>query len=238
MSMFSNLKTEENVAEETDSIPVGRGPLESGLYPMTIDMAYADESKGGAMNVNFVFKDADGRELRQTIYVSSGDAKGKLPYYVDKDGNKKYLPGFNKVNHICLLTVGKELMEMDTDEKVLSLWDSEQRKEVPQKKQVLMDLLGQDIILGVQKQIEDKVSKNDQGAWVPTGETRETNEIDKVFRAKDKKTVAEIKAEVEEAQFINDWEEKWTGVTRDRTKKNSNTPKPAAEKKTTSSMFG
>jgi hypothetical protein len=218
MSIFSNFTSDAAMEDNTPTTTSNFGPMESGLYNMAIDMAYVDKSAGGAMNVNFVFKAQSGKELKQTIYVTSGDSKGNLNYYVDKDGNQRYLPGYNTVNSICLLTVGKELADMDTEEKTLSLWSFEHKKEVAQKKHVIMDLIGQEIQLGVLQIIEPKMVKGDNG-YVDSGETRTINEIDKVFRTSDNLCVAEIRAKETEATEYERWAKRNEGVTRDKTKK-------------------
>ena len=117
MSAFKNLKTDDSISADKDTLGGGSkfGAWESGAYDTVIELAYVDESKGGAMSVNFVFKTQDGKELRQNIYVTSGKEKGQLNYYVDKEGTKKYLPGFNQVNDICLLANGVTLSDMETE---------------------------------------------------------------------------------------------------------------------------
>lgn len=242
MSIFGNFKSDAAMEDNTPTSTGGSlyGPWESGVYTAVIDMAYVDKSAGGAMNVNFVFKTPEGKELKQTIYVSSGDAKGNLNYYVDKEGNQRYLPGYNTVNSICLLTVGKELADMYTEEKTLAIWDYQAKKEVPQKKHVIMDILGQEVKLGVLQILEPKMAKGDDGKYHPVeGETRTVNDIDKVFRNSDDLCVAEIRAEESEAKEIHRWEDRNAGKTRDKTKARSG---GAASKATTEapkkSLFG
>jgi hypothetical protein len=217
MSMLSNLATTDDVADEADVIG-GSDPVESGLYLATISMAYVDKSNGGAMALNLRLALDNGREVRERLWITSGDAKGNRNYYETKNGEKRYLPGFNLANSLCLLSVGKELAEMDTDEKVINIYSSEASKEVPTKVPVLVDLLNQEIIAGIQQVIVDKSAKDQNGVYQPTGETRTVNEIDKFFRAKDKLTTAEIRAQVAEAEFYNSWDKKWTGQVRDRSK--------------------
>lgn len=53
---------------------------------------------------------------------------------------------------------------------------------------------------------------------MPSGETRDINEINKFFRADDGLTVPEIEAQVTEAKFKNDWENKFAGKTINRAK--------------------
>jgi hypothetical protein len=205
MNSFKNLTVDASIESDKDSLGGSKyTPLDSGVYDTVIDLAYVDESKGGAMSVNFVFKTQEGKELRQNIYVTSGAEKGKLNYYVDKEGNKKYLPGFNTVNDICLLANGTALNEVETETKVLSIYNFDQKKEVPTKKEVLVDLIGKEVTLGILKVIEDKYNK--------PGETRTINDISKVFRTDDKLTVNEVKSEETESAFYAAWSEKNTGL--------------------------
>jgi len=232
MGIFDNLKTDKNIKESGDVI-MGKGPLASGLYTMAIEMAYVDKSKGGATSINFKFKGPKGEMLRRTEYVTGGDKKGNKNYYEDKDKVKHYLPGFNMVNNLCLLAAGKELSEVDHEERTIKIYNYTEKKELPEKKMVLTGLLGQEIIIGVIKQTVDKKDKADNGDWLPTGETRFENNISKVFRAKDSKTVTELRAEVEEAAFVKEWDKTYTDTVVDATEgkkgiipitKNTSTP--------------
>lgn len=216
MSLLKALTTDSTIANETDSVG-GSGPVDSALYPMTIGMAYLKKSDGGALGLFLTLKTEDGKEVRSTIYVTSGNAKGNKNYY-EKDGEKHYLPGFNIANSLALLTVGKELSELDTEEKIIKLYDFTARAEIPTKVPVIMDLLNQPIIAGIIKQIVDKNVKNDAGDYVANGETREENEIDKFFRASDKMTVAEIYAQATEPAFYETWGKKWTGQVKNKAK--------------------
>jgi hypothetical protein len=219
MDFLEKLKTSADVVGETNTLGGGGGPLESGAYDMTIETAYFDTSSGGATSLNFVFKSNNGQTLRQTIYVTSGTAKGGSNKYVDKrTGEKKYLPGFNTANSICLLATGEEISAQEIETKTLKIMDWNERKEVPQQKSVVMTLLGKDITLGVKKVIENKREQDSSGAWVsaPSGETRTLNEIDKVFRASDHMTTPEILNEDTSAEFYATWVAKNTGVNHDK----------------------
>lgn len=205
--MLENLKSDKSIDNESDMLG-GNRVLESDAYEMAIEMAYTDKSAGGAMSLNLNFKGKNGETLRQTLWMTSGTAKGGNNFYLDKSGKKQYLPGFNQANSLCLLTVGKEISELSTETKTLNLYDFKLKKEVPTQKEVVMALIGQSVKLGVMKQIVDKTAKNDAGEYVPTGETREENDINKIFRAKDGLTSAEIRAEETEPKFLTRWLEK------------------------------
>lgn len=248
MSLLANLATDSSIADEKDSIG-GSGPLDSGLYNCTVSMAHINKASSGALGLVLTLKTPDNKEVRQTLWMTSGTAKGSKNYYEDKNGEKHYLPGFIAANALSLLTVGKEISQLDTETKVINLYSPEAKSEVPTKVEVLMDLLGQEIIAGVIKQTVDKTKKNEAtGQYEATGETRDENEIDKFFRAKDRMTTAEIRAQAEEATFINAWDQKWTGKVKDRAKgatsglpgvpKLGAAPAAAGSKKPTTSLFG
>lgn len=248
MSLLSALATDSSITAEKDSAGGNGGPLESGLYNCTVNMAYLNKSAGGALGLVVNLKTPDNREVRQTLWMTSGTAKGGTNYYTDKNGEKQFLPGFNHANGLCLLSVGKEISAMDTETKVVKIWSSEAKAEVPTKVEVLTDLLGQEILVGLLKQKVDKTVKSDSGTYVPTGEFREENEIDKLFRAKDRMTTAEIRAKAEEASFAFTWETKNAGKTKDKSKGASGATgmaglpgmaaAAAATKKPATSLFG
>jgi hypothetical protein len=235
---LANLKTDDTIQNETDTVG-SAGPIESGLYPHKVTMAYFGKSDGGAMSLSLHLADPTGRELRQTLWITSGDAKGNKNYYENKQGEKAYLPGFNLANSLSLLTVGKEISELVPEEKVVKLYDFKEKKEVNTTVAMLTELLGQEILTGVLRQTVDKNVKDDAGVYVPSGETRMENEIDKFFRAKDRMTTAEIRAQAPEATFAATWEAKWTGVDRDRSTKGATAPAASANSapKPTSSLF-
>ena len=244
MSLLSTLTSDASIANEKDSVG-GGGVLDSGLYPATVTLAYAQKSEGGALGLVLQAKTNQGRDIRQTLWMTSGTAKGCKNYY-EKDGVKNHLPGYVAANALALLTTGKEISELDTETKVVNVYNKDAQAEVPTKVEAIVDLMGQEILIGVIKQTVDKTQKTDAGTYVPTGETRDENEIDKFFRASDRKTTAEIRAQAEEAAFADVWEKKWAGVTKDRASKGAGVagvPKlgaaanAGANKKPTTSLF-
>lgn len=245
MSLLKSLATNDSIANEKDSVG-STGPLESGLYNTSVSMAYLSKSAGGALGLVLTLKTEEGRDIRQTLWMTSGTAKGCKNYYETKTGEKQYLPGFNIANGLSLLTVGKEISDLETETKVVNVYSAEAKAEVPTKVEVLMDLLNQEITVGLIKQTVDKTKKNETtGVYEPTGETRDENEIDKLFRTRDRMTTAEIRAQAEEAKFVDTWSAKWSGKTRDKSTGTAGTagaPKaaagaPAGAKKPTTSLF-
>jgi len=242
MSLLKQLATDNTIHNETDSVG-GANVLDSGIYNFTITMAYLNKATSGALGLVVSLKTDDKKEMRQTFWMTSGTAKGGKNYY-EKDGQKHYLPGFNQASSLCLLACGKDISDLDTEEKVIPVWNSVAKAEVPTKVDALTDLIGKEIIGGVLKQLVDKNVKNDAGVYVPSGDTREENEVDKFFRAKDSMTTAEIRAAATEATFVKTWAEKHTGNVKDKSTKGvvagvAGAPKAAGSGgKPTTSLFG
>lgn len=218
MSLLSTLTSDASINTEKDSVGGSFAALESGLQACTITMAYLNKAASGALGLVLTLKTDSGQEIKSTQWMTSGTAKGGKNYY-EKDGEKNYLPGYIHANSLCLLTVGKEISEMDTETKVIGLYSHDAKAEVPTKVEVVMDLLNKDIIVGLIKQTVDKTRKNEvTGVYEATGETRDENEIEKLFRASDNMTITEIRAQAPAATFIDTWSNKWTGVTKNKSK--------------------
>jgi len=215
--MLDNLKSNDSIEHEGDSLGGGSYIIATDTYRLTTDMAYFDKSKNGATSFNVVLKGKNGETVKQTWWVASGNAKGNKNFYTDKNGKDHYLPDFSSANNFCLLACGKEISALKTEEKQIMLYDFTERKEVPTKKMVAMDVLQTETIVAVEKQIVDKTVDDGSGNYLPTGETREQNQIMKTFSVKDKRSAAEVRAELpaEEASFHDDWVEKNKGTVND-----------------------
>lgn len=250
MSLLTALATDDSIQTERDSVGASFGPVDSGLYNMTVSLAYLKVANSGALALALELKSDTGQVVRQDFWMTSGTAKGCKNYY-EKDGEKRYLPGFTMANSLSLLTVGKEIGQHETETKVINLYSPEAKAEVPTKVEMFTELLGKEVIAGVIRQTVDKNVKDGAGNYVPSGETRDENEVDKFFRMRDRMTTAEIRAQAESATFIDTWNEKWAGKVRNKAKGASGTagaPKPGngpsvagnspATKKPTTSLFG
>lgn len=223
-NLLSSLKTDDSIQNEQDRLGGGSYILESGVYNCKINHAYIQTAGSGALGLNLSLQTENGQEIRQVFWMTSGDAKGRLNYFVNQKGEKQYLPGFTLAESLSLLSVGKPISELETENKLVKAWDSTAKAEVPTQVPMLMDLLGQEITVGLVKVKSFKQTRLDDGHYVETDEERETNEIEKFFRASDGKTTAEIRAKSDEAQFIHKWKEKWEGQVKDLTQRKGNTP--------------
>lgn len=233
MSLLTQVANQqEELAPETDSLGYS-GPIESGVYPITVSMAYLEEASSGALGLvtHLVVEMEGGRtqDIRQTEYITSGASKGKKKYYT-KDGVNMPLPGYKWGNSLCRLAAeGQEIDTFPTELKMINIYDYDQKKEVPQEREVLVGLLGKKALGAVLHTIEDKNIKDGNGNYVASGDTREFNKVDKFFHIGNRKTVAEILAQngSETGAHIEAWIEKWAGVVKDTSTKTAPTASPA-----------
>jgi hypothetical protein len=186
--------------------PTGGFVLDTGLYPMVVDNAYMDKSSGGALNLNIHLKLAGGdkRIFRQTIYMTSGKAKGGKPFYM-KDGKKYPLPGYIIANNIAQVTTDLPINQVTPEKKLVKLYDFEAKGEVAREVPVVTEMIGKELLVGMRKCRENKRVKSGDD-WVDSPEAREFNEIDKVFDT-DGFTVTERAAEADKASFVEQWKD-------------------------------
>lgn len=229
--------TGEQISDGGDFLG-GYNAWESNLYACTIAEAYFTCSSSGAKCLNVTFKNDDNKELKQQFWMTTNKAKGCKAYFVTKQGDKNFLPGFVAATHLALLTSGKELKQLVLENKFVKIYNSEQKKEVPTEVPMCVEMLGKQVTLGVIKRIVDKTKDSNtvdaQGnkVYLPTGETRTENEVVKIFRTRDRMTVTEIRAKAEKAEFADKWLEKWKDQVEDRSTKggtvNGNSGAPGA----------
>lgn len=222
MGLFDNLTTEG--LEESKDVAGGGGyqPLPSDIYSAVIKLAYANKSRSSdAQSVTF-HADINGNEYRETVWITSG--KG-VNYYVSKEDGKTRipLPGFAIIDELCLLATKEPLSAQTTEEKVVKLYNYEEKKEVPTPVPVLTSLIGTQVKLGVLREIVDRTARDDSGNYVPTGETRTQNVVSKVFHAETNKTVNEYRHNVKNPEFYTTWLAQNQGKDRNRAKGASTT---------------
>jgi hypothetical protein len=249
MSLFGNLKEKtQNVEAAKDSLGGGGfGAKESDIYTGTVKVAYVGKADSGADWMQLIIENLKGSagndagEFRAQVYFTSGNAKGNKPTY-EKNGKEYFLPGFTVINDMMLMATGTFLADADFEEKIVKVYDFDLKAETNKSVMVPVDLVGQTVTFALEKILEAKQVKGDNG-YVDSGETREVNEIQKVFHPELLVTVVEAQ-EAEKAEkeltpelavFHAAWLEKNKGKTRDKTKgstggngKGGLPPKPGA----------
>jgi hypothetical protein len=210
MNLFNDLKT-DGLEENQDRLG-GFSVLETDLYAGKIKMAYAGQAASGARSVT-VIVDFSGREYRETVYITN--RKGEN-FFLNKDDKSKKvaLPGFTTIDDLCQVATNKPLSEQRAEEKLVQIYNPETKKEEPTATPVLVDLIGSDILVAIQKTTVDK-TKKEGDEYVPTGESKDENHIAKVFHPTLRVTVVEAKAN-QPAGFIDAWVERNKGKTFDK----------------------
>ena len=198
--MFGNLTT-DGLQESQDRLG-GISVFSTDIYIGTVKALYAGKSSGGATSVTLI-ADLNGKEYTETLYVTNKDGQN---WFANKQDNTKKvpLPGFTVVDDICLIATGEPLATQETEEKVIKVWDSEAKKEMPKSVPMIIAALGKPIALGIQKTLANKQTKVGT-EYVANAETREENHIDKVYHPEMKLTVAEARAGQDVAQFWDAW---------------------------------
>ena len=211
MSFFSDVQQTNNLEESKDYVGGSYAPLATDVYDATIKYAYATEAKSGAKGIVFGF-DVAGKEHSETFWVTN---KNKQTYYT-KEGKNYPLVGYELAEAVALLGASKKLTDLTTSEKIIEVYNWEQRAKVKTAVNMFTELLGKEVKIAIQLIREFKKTKQGN-EYVDTDEIREHNQINKVFRKKDSKTVNEVRAKKDEAEFMNQWLDKWQGKVVDKT---------------------
>lgn len=219
MNMLASLKSDVKVAADSDVLG-GSRVLDTDIYAATLDAVFTGMSDSGAMNVTIHAKTDSGQEIKQTIYITSNKEKGQKTYYTKNDVNYP-LPGFSVINNIAQLAVGKDISELETENKIVKVYDFKQSKEVMKEVPMIVDLVGKKVEFAIMKEVVDKEKSDGNGGYAATGETREQNEIVKVFCLREgfeHQTASEIRDKVGAAEFHPEWLKKNKGTVRNKAK--------------------
>lgn len=202
---LSDLDLPSDVEMEGDVLPSSGGYLlDSGVHNMIIKAAFLGESSGGAKSLDLRLQTADGsRKLNETIYLSSGKAKGCRTYY-ERNGKRIPLPGYTLANDLAYVTTETQLTGLDAEKKTIKLWNYEAGEEVPTEVDMIMPLVGKAVKVGVVRARENKPVK-DGNKWVPGPELKEFNKIQKFFSSEGL-TRTEMLAGNTEPVFLPKWE--------------------------------
>lgn len=187
-NIFASKKPTADKVEE-DYIG-GGGVFDTDIYEATIKMAYMQKaSKSEAMSVILMLT-VDGREVRQQIWTTN--KSGGVTYKDKNSGEEKNLPGYSQVNALAMVVTGKELGELEVENKIQKIYDYDAKKELNTAVDCFVELHGQKIMVALQRQKVDKTKDDGTGTYVPTGETRDTNEVVKFFPEGKTVTISEV----------------------------------------------
>lgn len=210
---FAKLST-QGLEQAEDRLGGGFQARDSGAYDMTVKMMYAGASEGGAQNVTLILEDSKG-EYRETIYITNKQGEN---WFLNKDDKTKKvpLPGFTVVNDLCLATTEAQLADQTWEEKIVKIYDFEQKKEVPKGAMVCTSIIGKPVTVGLIQTLKNKGEKQPDGSYKDGPEVRTEVNISKIFHTESKYTMAEAIAGAAAADFYPKWVEKNTGIVIDK----------------------
>ena len=226
-SMHDDIKLKET------SLGGGSYLWDSGVYKTIVDMAYFDQSKGGAHSLNVTLLGEDGKKLKQTICFTN---RKEEVHFVNQKGEKDYLPGYTLVNNLALIITGEDINEAfdKSEKKMVNVYDFNEKKEKPTQKSVATSLLGKQIKAAVLKQTVNKRVNDGSGTYVDSAETRDENQLKEFYFPDSDLTVVEKAKDATEALMMPKWAERNTGKTLNRVKEvtgsTSAAAKPAGKK--------
>ncbi|AWN06216.1 putative ssDNA-binding protein [Erwinia phage phiEaP8] len=210
MSMFSGM-SDQGMEKQEDRVGGGGFILDTDLYTGRIKAAYVGKSSGGAMSITILFTPAGGKEYRETVYITKKTGEN---FYV-KDGKKYPMPGFSLINNLCMIATGAPLDQQETEEKVLNIWNSDEKKELPTAVQVISGLTDAEVTFAIQKVLENK-SELRGNDYVAIPDTRESNNIVNVIHTESGLTVREAEEGKTEPVYGPAWLEKNKGQVYDK----------------------
>ena len=238
-----------NLAEQYDEneANVDKLPSESGgsfvrdtdIYEAVIKVAYQTQSQHSkASAVSFIFELNDGKEYKETIWITNKDG---LIKWTNKDGKKCVMRKFYLVDNLCQVTTEKGLPAQTTEEKQVKIWNPQAKQEEPTLVPVLTDLIGKKVLLAITKSKVNK-QKKEGDEYVKTNEETFENEIVNVMHHSLKCTYTEAKdKKVPMGTYYNTFIEKEKGVVYDKFKQVSGSPAAASSSsapvKTHTSLF-
>tara|TARA_R110002012_G_C11535820_1_gene600960 strand:- start:347 stop:1048 length:702 start_codon:yes stop_codon:yes gene_type:complete len=226
-SMHDDIKLKET------SLGGGSYLWDSGVYKTIVDMAYFDQSKGGAHSLNVTLLGEDGKKLKQTVWFTN---RKEEVHFINQKGEKDYLPGYTLANNMALIITGEDVNEAfeNSEKKMVNVYDFNEKKEKPTEKSVATSLLGKQIKVAILKQTVNKRVNDGTGNYVDSAETRDENQIKEFYFADSDLTVVEKAKDAKEALMMPKWAERNTGKTLNRVKdvaaSTSAASKPAGKK--------
>lgn len=246
-NLFGDMTTEG--LEEAEDRLGGFQLFETDAYDAVVKAFYAGKATDPASKAQSITLIADigGKEYRETFWITTKEGKN---YFLNKnDQTKKVaLPGYQTVDDICFATTGKGLSDLAFDDRIIKVYNAEHKKELDTSVKMGMAVVGQPVTLGIQKVLVNKQVKDANGQYQDTADSREENQVAKVFHTATRVTIVEAKAQ-KPAEFYEAWVKKNKGVTNDRRKikdgasngQNGKSGPPqgsSGSKPATSSLFG
>lgn len=213
MSLFTKVKSAKT--EKAEDRLGGFVVHPSNVYDAEVVCMYGVKSDKGSLGVTveldlFLDPDSD-KPVRhtETIYVTNQNGEN---FYESKKDNRRYMnSGWLLVDAIALFATNMEagLGELETEE--FHYKRKKDGKEISVKTESYPEVVGLALQVGLLKVVKPKqIQVDNEYVDVDTGETTESNTIDRIFN-EEGFTIIEWEAEKEEPEFIDKWLKTWEG---------------------------
>lgn len=226
MSLFAKAQAQATSVKVEHKDSLGGGfTFPSGLYRTGVKMMYLDQWASGALFVSLELSVlVDGAEKTYKENITISNAAGEFTYKDKKTGEDKPMPGYAVVDELLTHLTGKGFAQQTPEVKSVKVYDKNAQGEVPADREVFTEALRKTFHGGFLLTTVDKTEKNANWQpgmdkklqYLPTGETREQNELHYLFND-DKATLVEVAAG-KPAEFHKAWEERFAGKTINKAK--------------------
>lgn len=188
--------------------------LPTDVYDAEIVLAYLiSSSSSKSRGLDLTLKINNEEKSFQVYYTNKNDE----PFYLDKDKNKKALPGLLLLSALTQLTIGKSfdaLSSSDISKKTVKAWDSNAKAELPKEVEVIHSLNG--------KKVKVAIEQIEQNKYSDASKTEKKNNLVKFFNEKGY-TSTELDNLKDDStlqpEFINKWLEAYKGKVTDKVDK-------------------
>lgn len=201
--MFKDLSSKD-LETARDVVPTGQYTVKSDIYTGVVKMAYGTQSARGALGVVLtLYLEELGKEFTETVWVTNRDGHN---YYIDKESKKKRpLPGFTVINDLCGVTVESEISQVETELKLVPVYNYDEKKQVPTEVEVFTPLLGTKCHIAILESKVNKQQKNAAGEYVAIADSHEVNSIEKIMHYPTKVTLREAEDGNGEPIYYSAW---------------------------------
>lgn len=216
MNMFSKMTT-DGMAPEEDRLG-GYQVLATDIYKGVIEVMYAVKSRSSqSQGLTFSFKSDCGKNFNHTGYITNRNNENT---YIDKTDKvtKHLLPSWLEMDSLCLMATGLPLIEQETEQKIVNVYNYDLKKGVPTEVTVFTGLTNARIAIAIQETTVDVTKKNDAGQYIPNGEVKSENAVAKFFHEESMRTSSEVMTGQEESIFASKWLDKNKGKVHNKAK--------------------
>ena len=218
MSITSDFAKPEGAEVDMEDRLGGSRTVPSDAYRVTLGQCYQHKSPKGAKYVHIEYTTRTGVTQSENIYYSNKD--GETTFRNKSTGKLQTMPGWNRITALIEVATDKPSDQVITDKKYVGIYNADAKKEVETEVDVLVELTGKEVVLGILHVEANKtkaVKTGDPGdpvKYVPTAEKREYNEISVIADTRGR-TKSERDKGFKTGEFIQQWRQKNKDTTRD-----------------------